>query len=211
MDSTLYLLHRAAIVTTAASLIAAADVVLGVALFGLLKRVRVSIHGATWVLGALLLGASVILCLDSVLHTNTVDDFDWSNLLGTLSFLIAVHAAGLWSTRRWYVLVKAGISRTLALLTRPILLYLRRHHTFLGWVVLLTATGHSLYFLLNLPRLGTYRVITGLIDWVILGTVIGGGLLITWGKTHKQRTGRARRTHIALTVLFLLAFVLHIT
>src|SRR5439155_21699712 len=133
------------------------------------------------------------------------------NLLGLVSFLVAVYSASQWTTRQWYVRTR---KRTISLLvkgSRNILLFLRKHHTFFGWVVALTAIGHTVYYLPILSQVRQYEVITG---FIALGILALSVLLGMWMWLHvtvrKQRMPqRVHAIHSILTIGFFVTLMVH--
>src|SRR5437763_16931838 len=74
--------------------------------YGILRGLRMPVNWVIWTIGSLLIAASVLLCL-SIVSPNPLGDAPGSgNLLGLVSFLVAVYSASQWTIREWYVGMK---------------------------------------------------------------------------------------------------------
>src|SRR5438105_5608513 len=130
------------------SVMGTVDFVLLIGGYGVLRLLRISVNWVTWVTGTLLIAASVLFCLSVLLPNHFLGETHASgNLLGLVSFLVAVHSASQWTARQWYVRVRKSTASLLVGGSRNFLLFLRRHHVFLGWVVALTAISHTVDYL----------------------------------------------------------------
>jgi len=179
--------------------------------YATLRACHVSVRWATWGVGLFIGGISVLACVGLLLHAQTgaVADVGLSNLLGYVSFLVAIYAATLWLTRHWYLLIKRQTLRWLARQSRHMLRYLRDHHRFFGWLVLLTATAHTVLLLPIVAHLSSYEVITGIVALALLAALTALGEWIEYRVRHKRLAPHARLWHSLLTIVFLVAFAFH--
>jgi len=94
---------------------------------------------------------------------------------------------------------------------RTILLFVRKHHTFFGWVVTLTALGHMVAYLPVLSGVQQYEVITGFIALGILALSVLLGMWIWFQVTvRKQRMPQTVHTiHAILAIAFFVVLLLH--
>lgn len=184
------------------------DFVCLVMTYRFLKLIRIPVGWATVSIGLLIGGASVWLC-GAALAEVTGADRGSSNLIGALSFLIAVFALSQWTTRQWYLVVKWAAIRPVAKATRGMLLYLRDHHMFFGWLVLLTATAHAVILIPFWSHLSQYEVVTGFVALAVLALLTALGQWIELRVRRKQLAPNARWLHTVLAFAFLAAFALH--
>jgi hypothetical protein len=179
--------------------------------YGVLRGLRIPVDWVTWIIGTLFMAASVLLCL-SILLPNWFGEARISgNLLGLVSFLVAVNSASQWTVRRWYVSIKRRTTSLLVNGSRNILLFLRKHHVLFGWVVALTAIGHTVYYLPILAQLRQHEVITGFIALGILVLSVLLGIWIWLNVTvRKQRMPqRVHTIHSALAIAFFATLMVH--
>lgn len=179
--------------------------------YGVLRLIHISVNWTTWLVGSLIIAASAYTCLLVFLPATPVRGSGLSNVVGAFSFLVAIHAANQWTTRRWYIVVKKGAARWLAGPIREVLLFLRRHHQFLGWLVVITAEAHTFYFLQDLTRFPAFKIITGFIALAILLAMAFIGLLIEYAVRHKRVSQKIRIVHSLLAIAFFAAFVAHVS
>ncbi len=179
--------------------------------YGVLRLLRISVNWVTWLVGALIILASGYTCLLVFFPSTNIRDAGLSNVMGAFSFLIAVHSGSQWTTRRWYLVVKKGTAFWMTKATREVLLFLRKHHQFLGWLVLITAEAHTFYFLQYISRSPSFKIITGFIALALLLIIAILGLWIDYRKRKKRVTQKARRVHALLTIALFAAFVVHVS
>jgi hypothetical protein len=188
------------------------DLVLFTGGYGLLRAIRVSVHWITWIIGTMIIAASIALCASVAAPQLLTVNRGVGNFLGALSFGIAIYAAMQWAARKWFVFIK---SRTVAFIvraTRNFLMFLRKQHIFFGWLVAIAAIAHMAVYLPVLADTGGYEIITGFVAIGILAII---ALLGTWmwivTTLKKQRMPRTIHTvHSALTIAFLVALAAHI-
>ena len=155
--------------------------------------------------------ASVVFCLFLLIPNHFTRIHVFGNLLGVIAFLIAVYSASQWTMRHWYVRVKKHTVALLAKGSRDILLFLRKHHMFFGWVVTLTTLAHMVYYLPVMFQFQQYKIVTGFIALGALALLVLLGMWI-WLQTaiRKKRMPKVVQTiHSALTIVFLVVLVLH--
>jgi hypothetical protein len=177
--------------------------------YALLRLLRVPVNWITWVIGTLIMAASVVFTISVLTPGHLSISSHDSGLLGGLSFLVAVYSAGQWAMRRWYVSIKKHTASFLVKGSRDILLFLRKHHPFFGWIVALAAIGHMVYYLPILSAFTEYVIITG---FVALGTLIVlvllGGWIWVQAAVRKQRIPKVvYRVHSALAIVFFVTLV----
>ena len=178
--------------------------------YGLLRLLRISVNWITWIIGTFLIVVSALFCLSLVVPIGISADVGTSNLLGVIAFLIAIDSWSQWIARRSYLLFKKGALPWLTQRVRNAFLFLRKQHQFLGWLVVITATAHALYFLPILARVSLYEVVTGFIALVILGLGAGLGWWIELVVRRKRASQRLRLLHFVVAFVFVLAFIVHL-
>jgi len=177
-----------------------------------LRLVRISARWVTWLIGFLIASWGVWLCAVALTGPVTGSLYGQSNLIGGVAFLIAVFSASQWTMRRWYLLVKRfpdSLGRFIARRSRDMLLFLRDHHQFFGWLVLLTATAHAVVLLPVISRVSQREVITGVIALGALAALCGLGEWIELAVRRKRLAPNVRLIHSLLTLVFLVAFAFH--
>lgn len=181
--------------------------------YSILRGLRISVNWVTWILGTLLMAASAVLCLSILFPNHFGAARKLGNLLGVIAFLVAVYSASQWTTRQWYVQLKRRTTSVLVQGSRNVLLFLRKHHIFFGWVATLTTLGHMAYYLPILAQSQQYEIISGFIALGILALIVLLGMWI-WLQTtvRKQRTPRMVQTiHSVLAVAFLVVLLAHMS
>lgn len=178
--------------------------------YGLLRLLHISVNWVTWIIGSCLIIVSTFFALSLLVPIGTAPDVGLSNLLGFVAFLIAIDSWGQWVTRRWYLVLKRLAVPWLATRIRNFFLFLRQHHQFLGWLVVITAVAHAVYFLPVLANVSRYEVITGFIALGLLGMGAGFGWWIELAVRRKRASQKLRLLHFLLAIVFVLAFMLHI-
>jgi hypothetical protein len=175
--------------------------------YAVLRVLRISVHWITLFIGGLIAAAAVYACYTLLTPNPTGQGL--SNTLGALSFLIAIFAIGQWLWRRWYLLAKSTPVRFVARASRGFFLYLRDHHRFFGWLVVLTATAHAVLLLPVIDQVSRTEVVTGVIALVLLAVLTGLGEWIELTVRHKRASRNLRWLHTALAIAFLAAFAVH--
>ena len=180
--------------------------------YSLLRMLRISVNWVVWIFGYLIITASAVLCYTVFNPMYSLPDGPGGNILGMLSFLIALYAVSQWIGRHWYVFVKRRALPFVAQRSRDFLLFVRKHHTFFGWIVAAAAVAHMAVYLPRLSEVREYEVVTGFIAIGLLALAIPFGVWI-WFVTsiRKQRIPKVvHSVHTILTFAFLLALVAHI-
>ncbi len=178
--------------------------------YGFLSLVRISARWVTWLIGSLIILDSVLLCL-SFFFSQLAPFRQTGNLLGVLSFLVAVYTAAQWLTRQWYVLVKKRMKSILVTRSRQTLLFLREHHQFFGWVITCAALAHMVFFFPILTQVRAYEVVTGFVALGILFVSVILGCWLWFLARMKRRTPKSVHSiHAALTMVFFIVLFLHI-
>lgn len=133
------------------------------------------------------------------------------NLLGLLAFFVAVYAASQWTTRQWYRQAKEDASQWLKQFSKNVLMFLRQHHIFFGWVVGAGSPVHMMVFFPILERISVYEEVTGLLAMGILALMVLLGARLWIETTLRRRMPKAVHTiHSALTIAFFAVLFLHI-
>lgn len=180
--------------------------------YGLLRALRVSVNWVTWLFGGALISVSLIACL-AVLRPGLLPaQFRIiGNPMGAIAFFIAVYAAGQWLARQWFLRVKQRASQWLKQFSKNILIFLRAHHVFFGWIIVAGALAHIVFFLPALTRISLYEEITGFIALGALGLmVLLGAWLWIMSLRKKRMPQMLHTTHALLTIVFFGALLLHI-
>ena len=83
--------------------------------------------------------------------------------------------------------------------------FLKKRHTFFGWIVVATGTAHSLYFLLFIPS-DMNGVYSGLLAFTVMIVMV----LFGYKLNQKERTTRyVRISHTILGIVFMIGLVYH--
>lgn len=187
------------------------DLVFFIGGYGLLRAIRVSVNWITWVIGTMIIAASVVLCVSAVAPQLLTVNRGVGNFLGALSFLIAIYAALQWVARKWFVFIKTHTVAFIVKATRNFLMFLRKQHIFFGCLVAIAAIAHMAVYIPVLAN-GGYEIITGFVAIGILAIIaILGAWMWVVTTVKKQRMPRTIHTiHSALTIAFLVALAAHI-
>lgn len=202
------LLNRAVL----SCILIAIDSMFFIASYSILCALKISVNWIVWIFGYLIIIASIALCYSVSDNTYSLRNMSYGNLLGAFSFLITVYAASHWVSRRWYVFIKQRALSFFVQRSRTFFLFVRKHHTFFGWIVAAAAGAHMAVYLPMLFYAQRYEIITGFIAIGILALSVLLGVWI-WFVTsiRKQRPPRlVHRVHSLLTIAFLLALAAHI-
>jgi hypothetical protein len=134
------------------------------------------------------------------------------NLAGAFSFFIAVYAASQWIIRQWYLNIKRLAGKWLVQTSKNLLMFLRKHHQFFGWIVLAGAVGHMVFFFPIFSSMSGYEEMTSFIAIGILtlSVILGMWLWInsSWRKRHTPKI--VHTLHSVLTIAFCVILFLHI-
>lgn len=181
--------------------------------YGALRVLRISVNWITWIIGSFIIALSVGVCL-AIIMPGVAPRLPapGSKLVGLFSFFIAVYAASQWVTRQWYVQIKRQAGKWLAQSSKNVLMFLRKHHQFFGWIVAAGAVGHMVFFFPILSRISYYEEVTGFIAIGILALIVLLGVWL-WIESawRKRRMPKGVHTlHAALTIAFFIVLFLHI-
>src|SRR5437763_3407556 len=146
--------------------------------YSLLRILRISVNWVVWIFGYLIIVASAALCYSVSSPIYSSLEARAGNILGTLSFLIAMYAVSQWISRQWYVFIKKRALSFAAQQSRNFLLFVRKHHPFFGWIVAATAVAHMTVYLPRLSEVRDYEVTTGFIAIGLLALSIPFGVWI---------------------------------
>ncbi len=186
------------------------DFVCLLASYGILRLLHISVNWVTWIIGTCLIVVSTFFCLSLLAPIGISPDVGTSNLLGFVAFLIAIDSWSQWVTRRGYLLLKKQQLSWVTTRMREAFLFLRKHHQFLGWLVVITAVAHVAYFLPILANVSQYEVITGFVALAILAVGTGLGWWIEQAVKRKQASQKLRLLHFLTAIAFVLAFMVHV-
>jgi len=181
--------------------------------YRVLRLLHISVNWVTWIIGSFIIELSLAVCVAILIPALVPMGVGRAgNLVGALSFFIAVYAASQWMIRQWYLNIKRRAGKWLVQASKNLLMFLRKHHQFFGWIVLAGAIGHMVFFFPILSRMSGYEETTGFIAIGILAlSVILGVWLWIESSWRKQRTPKVVYTlHSALTIAFFVALFLHI-
>lgn len=181
--------------------------------YSVLRILHISVNWVTWIIGSFIIELSLAVCVAILIPALVPTGIGRAgNLVGALSFFIAVYAASQWMIRQWYLNIKRRAGKWLVQASKNLLMFLRKHHQFFGWIVLAGAVGHMVFFFPILSRMSGYEEMTGFIAIGILAlSVILGVWLWIESSWRKQRTPKVVHTlHSALTIAFFVALFLHI-
>jgi hypothetical protein len=178
--------------------------------YWLLRLLHISTNWVTWIIGTCLIVVSTFYCLSLLAPIGVAPDVGTSNLLGFAAFLIAIDSWSQWVTRRGYLLLKKQQLTWVTMRAREAFLFLRKHHQFLGWLVVITAVAHVAYFLPILANVSRYEVITGFVALAILAVGAGLGWWIEQAVRRKRASQRLRLLHFLTAIAFMLAFIVHV-
>jgi len=180
--------------------------------YGFLRLIRFSVNWATWLIGSLIILDSSLLCLSFVFPQHLLQYRGSEKILGLLAFLVAVYTAAQWVTRKWYIVVKKQTSAAIVQGSRSVLMFLRQHHQFFGWVVFCAALAHTVFFLPSVFNIGVrnYEYITGFITLAILSLSVVLGVWM-WARTRlRQRVSKTlHNVHASLTIAFFVVLFMH--
>lgn len=180
--------------------------------YGILRALRISVNWITWIVGSLIIIISGAMCLAIMRPGLLPSQFRTiGNPIGAVACMVAVYAASQWIGRQWFLRMK-GARQWLKQFSKNVLMFLREHHMFFGWVVGAGAIAHMVFFLPSLVRISLYEEITGFIAIGILALIALLGLWL-WIETslRKQRMPRMMHTiHSILAIAFFVVLFLHI-
>jgi len=197
-----------------ATILGAADLGGLVASVLVLRALGLPARRITWGVGLLIAAVGVLLCARLLLHptATALGSVTFSNALGILGAFIAVYAINQWTARQGYALLQRRLSPAYAVVARlwqAMLVFLREQHQFFGWLVLVAGTAHAVLLFPILDHFSTRKVITGALSLATLALLVGMGEWITFATRKSRHAPRIRLLHGLLSLLFLVAVVMH--
>jgi mannose/fructose/N-acetylgalactosamine-specific phosphotransferase system component IID len=181
--------------------------------YSVLRILHISVNWVTWIIGSFIIELSLAVCVAILIPALVPTGIGRAgNLVGALSFFIAVYAASQWMIRHWYLNIKRRAGKWLVQASKNLLMFLRKHHQFFGWIVLAGAVGHMVFFFPILSRMSGYEEMTGFLAIGILALLVILGIWL-WIESswRKRRTPKVVHTlHSTLTIAFFVALLLHI-
>lgn len=166
-----------------------------------------------WGTSIILFAASVYYALIDALFFSQTRAFGqnlerMSNTLGVFSFLWGLAAVFIFASKRLFrrlhnKRVNDGD------VVRRILLLVKDHHNLFGWVTLAAATAHGFYFLFHAPNTW-FEFYSGVGAWFALVLLAVSGMWIGHVAKVPNRVKVMRISHIALTIGYAGAILLHI-
>ncbi len=179
--------------------------------YSLLRLFHLPLDWILWMIAGYILLTSCLLAIPVLIHQSSLGS-DYANGVGTLGFLVSVHAANQWPVRHLYVSMKKGPPAPITAPLRALLLFLRKHHQLLGSLTLLTALSHMIFYVPSLPDLELYKVATGFAALgVLLLLVLLGLWMVVKNRLYRKPIPRViKNVHTFLGIVFLLSLALHI-
>ncbi|HVU68611.1 MAG TPA: hypothetical protein VHD63_15860 [Ktedonobacteraceae bacterium] len=181
--------------------------------YGVLRVLRISVNWITWIIGSAIMLVGLAFCLSMFQPALFPEQIRrLGNPMGAIAFLVAVYTASQWITRQWYLRIKKDAGRWLKNASKNVLIFLRKHHVFFGWIVATGSLVHLVFFLPDLRRISLYEEITGFIAIGILALMVLLGLWLWIEATlRRRRMPRPVHTiHAVLTIAFFVVLFLHI-
>lgn len=181
--------------------------------YSVLRVLRISVNWITWIAGSLLIAVGLAACL-AIARPDLLPPLfkRLGNPMGAIAVFVAVYAASQWLMRQWFLLVKKDARQWLKTSSKNVLMFLRKHHVFFGWIVGVGSLAHMVFYLPVLVRISLYEEITGFVAIGILTLIALLGLWL-WIETslRKRRMPHIVHTiHAALTIAFFVVLFLHI-
>ena len=210
--------------------------------YQLLYAIKISPNWVTWIIGTFIIAGCITLCVWLLLpHSGTTglssgdvgagkraaasgaDRFGfllvkasnpriYVNVLGAASVGLGIFAAAQWLARQGFIAIKKRAKTVFIQPTRNFLLFIRKHHQFLGWLAVIAAATHMFGYLPNLFQNQFYEIVTGFIAIGILAVMALQGTWI-WidNSLRKHNTPKTIKTiHATLTLAFFVLLILHI-
>ena len=177
--------------------------------YSILRWARLSVDWTTWIIGGLLALLSGANCL-FLLVPSQFNTFRTGGQLGYFSVFLGMYAFAQWGARAGYVWGKRPALHLSMQPVRHLFLFLRKHHQFFGWLVLVTAIGHTVTYLPIFTRIAPKWWITGILGLILLGLLIGLGLWIEREVRERRLSTRARLVHIVTAIAFFVVIYLHL-
>jgi hypothetical protein len=165
-----------------------------------------------WFTSILLLNASAYYIVIDGLYKNQTHALGqnlegMSNTMGTFSFLWGLAAVFILFSKHLFQRLhkKPGNEREVV---RRILLLVKDHHNLFGWVTLIAASAHGIYFLFHTPN-SWFEFYSGVAAWIALVLLAISGMWMINVVKIPKRAKAIRVSHIALTIGYAGTIELH--
>ena len=201
------LMNRLVITLVALMIAGSIDIVFFTASYGLLRLMCIPVRWVTLAIGWFVITVGVVATLAGPFYPSAIG---LAGIMGVFSFGIGIYALEEWVARRWYLTVKRGSLAFITRSARDFYLFVRQHHNFFGWIVLLTASAHSILLLLQVNQLHFGAVWSGFLAWGIAGVLFMLGLIADRAMRRKQIFAGLRVWHIGFSLAFFTAIIIHI-
>ncbi len=189
-------------------IITAIDIAVFLSGYAVLRALGISLHWVTLIIGGLFMGVSAVTGVLAL--TPGVSPLQHDQLLGIMAFLVAIYAGSQWTVQQGYRRIRNETLPRLKAAVRQLLLFLRAHHQFFGWLVVITASGHAASYLPILGQVSANRLLTGLLAWLALAAL---SLLGLWMERNTGKPGiipQARYVHSLTALVFFALLVVHV-
>lgn len=165
-----------------------------------------------WTASILILAGSFFWVVVDGLNTHSTQAFGhnlegMSNTMGTFAFLWGLAAIFIFFSKRLYQRIRKQNKNDEDIIRRTLLLA-KNHHSLFGWVTIVAAFAHGFYFLFHAPT-SLLEFYSGIGAWVALVLLAVSGMLMGRFIKAPRRAKIMRFSHIALSVGYLGAMVLH--
>lgn len=141
-------------------------------------------------------------------QTISITERGLSNKNGILAICIGGAALAIWVARKVYVEMKKRQHPNYEL-TRQAVMFLRANHILFGWLALVTATAHGIYYLV-VKTDRAFEVYTGWFAWGTLCVLTAMGIWFDKRLTEKKKIKNIKLYHIGLAFLFAAGALLHL-
>jgi hypothetical protein len=157
---------------------------------------------------------SVVQNFPSLFHRGEIKSA--TKQLGSFAEYAVIATAGFWLCKTLLGQIKnkkiqfSNIwNKRISTLLHKAFLFFKKHHMFLGWVTVILASGHGVYFLL-FPDNKIKYFYTGLAALIGLVIVAGVGIVFDQFMKKNKAVKAGRRYHFAAAVLFAVLFLVHL-
>lgn len=166
-----------------------------------------------WGTSLLVLGLSASGMLVDIIDAHQAFAFGYSlegvsNAIGTFGFLWGLAAVFIFFSKRLFRRLKSKRVKD-GDVVRRIVLLAQDHHNLFGWVTLVAATGHGVYFLFHRPNTWA-EFYSGVGAWIALVLLATSGIFIGRLRKSPARSKAILISHMALTAGYAGAILLHI-
>jgi hypothetical protein len=156
------------------------------------------------VIGALVIALSITMIVLELLTGQNEAYKEIYKSLGSLAEYSAIAGGSVWLVRHVFTRFKNKWQNDI----RELFLFLRKYHTFFGWMTLFLVVSHGSYFLFShVDKIG--RVYSGIGAFVSLILVITAGYVLqTFGKGKNIKS--YKKVHQITALLFGISLVIHL-